>query len=74
MNRSWLTGQRLVVLFLFGCVFLNFPVLALLEGGRHLFGVPLLYVYLYGFWLFLILLIAFVVECDSGQRSRSPRK
>ena len=43
MNRSWLNGQRLVVLFLLGCVLLNVPVLGLFEQASRMLGVPLLY-------------------------------
>ena len=74
MNRSWLTGQRLVVLFLLGCVLLNFPVLSLFERAARLLGVPLLYLYIYGVWLLLIAAMALIIERRAEPRPTSPRK
>ena len=74
MNRSWLTGQRLVVLFLLGCVLLNFPVLGLFEQASRMLGVPLLYTYIYGVWLLLIVAMAFIIERRAEPRPTSSRK
>jgi hypothetical protein len=62
MNHSRLTAQRLVALFLLGCLGFNFPLLALFNQGGEVFGIPLLYAYLFGTWLVLIGLMAFVAE------------
>jgi hypothetical protein len=62
MNHSRLTAQRLVALFLLGCLLFNFPLLALFNRGGEVFGIPLLYAYLFGTWLVLIGLMAFVAE------------
>ncbi|TRZ54883.1 MAG: hypothetical protein D4S02_18655 [Rhodocyclaceae bacterium] len=62
MNRSRLTGQRLVAVFLFGCVLLNYPLLFLFNRSASLFGVPLLYVYVFLAWGGLIALMAWVIE------------
>ena len=73
MNRSWLTGQRLVVLFLLGCVLLNFPVLGLFERAARLLGVPVLYAWIYGVWLLLIAAMAFIIEHRAEPRPASSR-
>lgn len=62
MNHSRLTAQRLVALFLLGCLLFNFPLLALFNQGGEVFGIPLLYAYIFGVWLALIGLMAFVAE------------
>jgi hypothetical protein len=62
MIRSSLKGQRLVALFLLGCLLLNYPLFSLFSGASHVFGVPLLYVYVFLAWALLIALMAIVVE------------
>lgn len=63
MNPSCLTGQRLVAIFLLGCVVLNYPLLFLFNRGANLFGIPLLYAYIFLAWAGMIVLMAWVVEC-----------
>jgi hypothetical protein len=50
--------KRLVALFLFGLVLFNYPILSLLNLDILVFGLPLLYIYIYGIWGLLILLAA----------------
>lgn len=57
--------QRLVVLFLFGFVFLNGPVLAIFSRETTVGGVPLLYAYLFVVWAVLILGTGWIVERSS---------
>jgi len=53
-------SKRLVALFLFGFVMLNYPILSLLNRKVFVFGLPLLYIYIFGIWGLLILLSAWV--------------
>lgn len=62
MNRSNITGQRLAAVFLLGCVLFNYPVLSLFNRPVAIFGIPLLYVYVFGAWGLLIGLMALVIE------------
>ncbi len=62
MNRSSLTGQRLMAAFLLGCVLLNYPILFLFNKTESFFGIPPLYLYIFGAWAFLIGLMAYVTE------------
>jgi hypothetical protein len=62
MNRSRLTGQRLVATFLLGCILLNYPMLFLFNRGVYLFGIPVLHAYLFLAWAGLIALMAWIVE------------
>jgi type IV secretory pathway VirB3-like protein len=62
MTRSAIKGQRLIVLFLFGMLLFNYPLLALFNRPAEVFGVPVLYVYIFGMWALLIILFALVIE------------
>ena len=62
MNRSGITGQRLVAVFLLGCVLFNYPLLSLFNKPWKILDVPLLYIYLFAAWAALIALMAYVIE------------
>lgn len=57
-------GQRLAALCMLGMLVFNFPVLALFNVPGTLFGIPLLYAYVFFAWAVLIALMAFVVGTD----------
>jgi len=54
--------DRLIGLFVFGLVLLNPPILLLFGRGQLLFGVPLLYLYLFAVWGVLIAAVAAIAE------------
>jgi hypothetical protein len=54
-------NKRLVALFLFGFVLLNYPILSLLNINITVFGLPLLYIYIFCIWGLLIFLSALVM-------------
>ncbi len=62
MYRSRLTTQRLAAVFLLGCLLFNYPLLALFNKAAVIFGIPVLYGYIFLAWLGLILLVALVIE------------
>jgi predicted permease len=62
MHRRVLTGERLLAAFLGGCVLFNYPLLSLFDRGSELFGIPLLYVYVFAAWAGLIALMAWFIE------------
>ena len=62
MVRGSLKGQRLVALFLLGCLLLNYPLVSLFAGPAEVAGVPLLYAYVFFAWGLLIAATAIVVE------------
>jgi hypothetical protein len=62
MIRSGMKGQRFVAVFLFGCVAFNYPLLYLFNTRSDLFGVPLLYVYIFFAWAIVVLMLALVAE------------
>lgn len=62
MIRSRLSKQRLAALFLLGCIWFNYPVLSIFDKSASIFGIPVLYAWLMGAWLTLIVLMAWVTE------------
>lgn len=64
MGKSKSKGQRLAALCLLGLALFNFPILALFNRSGTLFGVPLLYAYIFLAWAVLIALMAAVVESN----------
>jgi hypothetical protein len=62
MNRARMTGQRLVGLFLLGCVLFNYPFLYVFNHPMQVVGIPLLYLYVFAAWTLLIVLMAWVIE------------
>ena len=62
MIRDNLKGQRLVALFLLGCLLLNYPLVSLFAGLAEIAGVPLLYIYVFFAWALLITAMALVIE------------
>ena len=55
-------GQRFVALCLLGILLFNYPILALFNVSGMLFGVPVLYVYMFIAWAALIALMAWIAE------------
>ena len=72
MTRDSKINKRLVALFLLGCVLLNYPILSLVNLKILIFGLPLLYVYLFGVWGLLISLTALVTLFRSRGRPDAP--
>ena len=62
MIRPDIKGQRLAALFLLGFLLFNYPLLTLFAGPVHVFGIPVLYFYVFAVWALLIGLMALVVE------------
>lgn len=62
MTPESLKGRRLVGLFLLGCVLFNYPIISLFNINSYWFGIPILYVYVFGIWCFIIALIVFVTK------------
>lgn len=57
-------GQRLAALCMLGALLFNFPLLALFNVPGAVFGVPLLYAYVFATWAAVIALMAIVAETD----------
>jgi hypothetical protein len=62
MNEHNLKGQRLIALFLAGCLLFSYPLLSLFGRDGMVWGMPVLYVYIFLAWAALIGLMAIVIE------------
>ncbi len=62
MHRGILTGERLVAVFLGGCILFNYPLLSLFDRAADVFGIPLLYAYVFAAWAGVIAVMALVIE------------
>jgi hypothetical protein len=57
-------SHRFIALCMLGVVLFNYPILALFNVNGTLFGVPVLYVYVFLAWAALIAMMAYVAESD----------
>jgi len=62
MIKARLSAQRLVVVFVLGCVLLNYPILSVFDAQRAWLGVPVIYLYVFGVWAAVIALMAWIIE------------
>lgn len=60
-------GQQLLGIFLLGILLFNFPLIALFNVSATVFGLPVLYVYIFCVWLALIGLTYLVIERSTGE-------
>jgi hypothetical protein len=70
MLQRALTSQRLVALFALGWLLFNYPLLAVFSSDRSMFGIPLLYGYLFTVWALFICLMAFIAQAP--RKSHAP--
>ena len=74
MSRQAITVERLIFLFLLGALLFNPPMLSIFNVPDYLFGVPLLYLYVFACWGGLLLVLALVIErARDGVEGEEPR-
>lgn len=56
---------RLIGLFLLGYLLFNHPLISLFNRPSLVWGIPLLYAYLFGAWTLIIILMALIAKGDS---------
>jgi hypothetical protein len=61
MRPPGIDNPRLIAAFILGAVLFNYPILSLFNKAGSLFGVPLLYVYIFAAWAGVIGLVAWIV-------------
>jgi hypothetical protein len=62
MDKFEVKAQRLAALCMLGVLLFNYPMLALFNVPATAFGIPVLYLYIFSAWSFLIACMAYVVE------------
>ncbi len=67
MPESKQQNERLIVMFIIGVIALNYPLLSLFSKVKLMFGIPVLYLYLFVFWIIFIVCIAVIVEKTKSQ-------
>jgi hypothetical protein len=55
-------GQRLAVVFVVGLLVFNYPLMSLASTDTTLFGIPVLYLYLFGSWALIVGTMALIIE------------
>ena len=64
MRKPDLDQQWLVAAFILGAVLFNYPILSLFNTRASLFGIPVLYVFIFVAWAAIIALVAWIAERD----------
>jgi hypothetical protein len=65
MEKFDVKAQRLVALCILGILLFNYPILALFNVAATVFGIPVLYAYIFTAWSLLIAFMAYVVEAKA---------
>lgn len=65
MNLEATRNKRLIGLFLLGYLLMNHPLISLFNLPTMIWGIPLLYAYIFGAWTLVIILVALIVGTDS---------
>lgn len=67
MNNDRSKNGPLIAIFFVGVLLLTYPILSLFDKSILIFGIPLLYLYLFAAWGGLICLIGFVTSFRNRQ-------
>ncbi len=74
MNETGSRGERMVALFLLGLAMFTPPLLDVFDAGAEVtvWGIPLLYLYLFAAWAVLIGFMAMAAERRAREDSEEP--
>jgi hypothetical protein len=65
MSSDGTRARRLIGLFLLGYLLFNYPLISLFNLPALVGGIPLLYAYIFGVWVLIILLVALITSGKS---------
>jgi hypothetical protein len=68
MTGETVLTKRLIGLFLLGYLLFNYPLISLVNLPVLMGGIPVLYIYIFGVWVLVILLAALI----TGREARTP--
>jgi hypothetical protein len=70
MHPEPIKNKRLFCLFLLGCLIFNFPIISLFNYEIFIFGIPLLFVFLFFAWGMLILAMVFITRINTKKHNK----
>jgi hypothetical protein len=62
MTPENIKNKRLFCLFLLGCLIFNYPIISLFNHEIFIFGIPLLFVFLFCAWGLIIIAMIFITR------------
>lgn len=65
-------NERIMGLVLVGVLALNYPLLSIFASGDLLFGIPVLYLYLFLFWAGFIVVAGLMIEAKDSHEAETP--
>ena len=66
MAESKRQNERLIVLLIIGVIALNYPLLSLFSKASLIFGIPILYEYLFIIWFVFIGCVGLILRKNTG--------
>lgn len=64
--KEIIKNQRLLAVFIFSCVLLNFPFISIVNNGAYTLGMPVMFIYIFVVWVLLIILLFIINEYTSN--------
>lgn len=64
-------NERIMGLVLVGVLALNYPLLSIFASGALLFGIPVLYLYLFLFWAGFIAVAGLMIEAKDSDETEA---
>jgi hypothetical protein len=74
MPESHRKSERLIGMLIVGVIALNYPLLSLFSKIKLIFGIPMLYLYLFLFWAIFIICVALILEKRGNTPFTTPLK
>ena len=66
-------NERLIAVLIVGLLALNYPLLSLFSKVKLVFGVPLLYLYLFAVWYIFIICVALILARPAARPTLTDR-
>jgi hypothetical protein len=71
MTPENIKNKRLFCLFLLGCLILNYPIISVFNHEIFIFGIPLLFVFLFCGWGLIIVAMIFITRTHPQMNYKS---
>lgn len=73
MSEAKQRNERLIAVLIVGLLALNYPLLSLFSKVKLVFGVPLLYLYLFAVWYIFIICVALILARPAARPAMTDR-